>query len=62
MSNNNMREIGHVFVNHAGEFQFVPAAVVNMPFNSIKVYCTEEDFQKACDSAKRIFNGIKGEL
>lgn len=62
MSNNNMREIGNVFVNHSGEFQFVPAAAVNMPSNSIKVYCTEEDFQKACDSAKRIFNGIKGEL
>ena len=62
MSNNNMREIGHVFVNHAGEFQFVSGATDNMPGNAIMVYCTEDDFSKSCDSAKRLFNCIKGEL
>lgn len=61
MSNNNMREIGHVFVNHAGEFQFVSGATDNMPGNAIMVYCTEDDFSKSCDSAKRLFNCIKGE-
>ena len=61
MGNNNTREIGYAFVNHAGEFQFVPAAVVNRPSNSIKVYCTEEDFQKSCDNARSLFAAMKGE-
>lgn len=61
MSNNNMREIGHAFVNHAGEFQFVSGAAPNMPANSIKVYCTDEGFQKSCDSARALFSAMKGE-
>lgn len=61
MSVKNMREIGCAFVNHAGEFQFVSGATDNMPDNAIMVYCKEVDFSKSCDSAKRFFDGIKGE-
>lgn len=61
MSNNNMREIGYAFINLAGEFQFISGSMENVPTNSIMVYCTEADFQKACDRARELFAAMKGE-